>query len=52
MASLGTKQMGSQQETAQSVRLKEVKDGAPGWLSWLSVRLLISARVMIMWLCD
>ena len=42
-------------ERMQNVsRLKEDTDhdkggGAPGWLSWLSIRLLVSAQVMISW---
>ena len=27
--------------------VKETKEGNPGWLSWLSIRLLISSEVMI-----
>ena len=32
--------------------LKNWKVGAPGWLSQLSVQLLVSAQVMISWLVD
>ena len=30
--------------------LKDYCPGAPGWLSWLSVQILVSARIMISWL--
>ena len=33
-------------------RIKNTKTGAPGWLTWLSVRLLISAQVMISWFME
>ena len=26
--------------------------GAPGWLIWLSVQLLVLAQVMFLWFCD
>ena len=32
--------------------LKKNMCGAPGWLSWLSIELLVSAQVVISWLWD
>ena len=31
------------------MQIKTTMRGAPGWLSWLSIQLLILAQVMILW---
>ena len=35
-----------------NTHLRVKSDGAPGWLSWLSIQLLVSAQVMISQFCE
>ena len=36
-------------DQTQNNSVKEFRQAAPGWLSWLSIQLLTSAQVMISW---